>query len=426
MELRKLLIDLIMGTVWIYSGIILSLVKNKSCKDVKPYRIAKKYMILFLVFSGLMTIIITSLEMLFGKELECLCIFTLFCNFVKAILLLLSVMSLFDHEGCSGRKLWRCFLPVFVLVILYFISRLIFVEPEVYSIMDFLRCMSLSPPISIRLLIEFSIITGVGMVVYNYLRHKKIYLSKIDELSLSHERECIRWIDKMLVVMILMGILTTLDSMVTWELYSYINRAVSTVGMVYCVITFIDYRLEPISIQAVKEDTDVNVAFLLLEEDKEENQIIDVAYETVGMKEEIIVAENVVAINDFDENYYYTKKAVDKWVGHPDKLYLKAGITLKDASLGAGISRRKLSDFIKCEYDCNFNTWINTLRIEEVKRILLEEDANLSLSYIADCAGFSDLAGMSNTFKKIIGIPPSLYRKEIVTKTIQEELMVED
>lgn len=398
MELRELLIELTMGAVWINSGIILLLVKNKSSMYAKSYFTAKRYMIVFLFFSGITTVVSTVWEMLFDKGVECFCIITMLCSFAEAVLLLLSLMSLFNHEGCIGRNLWRCFSPFFTLVILYFGSKFIFDEPKIYSVMELLSCMHLSPPIAIRFLIEFSIITGVSIVVYKYVGLRKEYLFNVDSLLLSIESERIKWIDKMVVLMILIGGLSVLDSVVTWKLYLYISGTVSTGGIMYCVISFINYRPESVPALTVAGEVHTDVETMLPEENDSDGLVTEI-----------------------DENYYYTKKAVDKWISLPDKPYLKGGITLKDAALGAGVSRRRLSDYIKSEYNCNFNTWINTLRIEEVKRYLLEEDTNLSLSYIADQTGFSDLAGMSNTFKKVMGIPPSLYRKEIVTKTIHEE-----
>lgn len=420
MELRELLINLTIGAVWINSGIILLLVKNKSSMCIQSYLTAKKYLVVFLVFSGIVTVITTVLEMLFDKELECFCIFTLLCSFIEAVLLLLSVMSLFNHEGCMGRNLWRCFSPVFILIALYFGTKFLFEEPKVYSIMELLRSVHLSPPIAIRFLIEFSIIAGVGIVVYKYIGFKKIYLLNVDSLLFSTESDRIKWIDRMVIFMILIGGLSVLDSVVTWKLFSYINGTVSTGGVMYCVISFINYRPEPMPDLIAVENVHTDMDALLPEENCKDDLVPEVVEDNIVVNDE--EKEELNSSAEIDENYYYTKKAVDKWVNLADKPYLKGGITLKEAALGVGLSRRRLSDFIKSEYNCNFNTWINTLRIEEVKRYLLEEDTNLSLSYIADQTGFSDLAGMSNTFKKVMGIPPSLFRKEIVTKTIASEM----
>ena len=289
-------------------------------------------------------------------------------------------------------------------------------------------CIHLSPPVCIRVLIELFIVMGVSAVVCKYLKHKKLCLSNVSDFPLSVEYERIKWIDRLLLFMILIGGLSVLDSVIMEEGYSFINDIVGTGVVVYYVISFVNYQPSSIPVQPRQEEINAHDAVGFSDEYIIENQVEDVMPQIEGVEES---AANTAqegkcgSLEEIDESYYYTKRAVDKWISRSDKPYLKAGITLKDAALGVGVSRRKLSDFIKSEYDCNFNTWINRQRIEEVKRYLLEEDTNLSLSYIADSTGFADLAGMSNTFKKIIGIPPSIYRKEIVTKAINEELVTE-
>lgn len=430
MELRGLLLSLTMGIVWLYSGIILSFVKNKPYMYVKSYNAAKRYMTMFLTFSGVVAIMGIVREMLYGKKLECFCIFTLSCSFGEAVLLLLSVMSLFNHKGCMGRSLWKCFLPVLALFVLYFVSKLFFDEPKVYSIIELLDYAYLSPPIGIRLLIEFFIIVGVGSVMYKYLIYRNIKLSDIGQFLRLIRCNRIKKIDKMCALMILLGGLSVLDSVIIWEHYSYIKAIVSIGGIAYFIISFINYLPAPIPVQVMQEGTNMNTDTLSLEADKEQIQMAEIEDKTaeVGEKAMGLVEEktNVISSDDIDENYLLAKKAVNKWINHPDKPYLQSGITLKEAALGIGMSRRKLSDFIKSEYGCNFNTWINTLRIEEVKRFLMEEDTNLSLSYIAERTGYTDLAGMSNAFKRVIGMPPSLYRKKIIAENNQERLEVEE
>ena len=58
----------------------------------------------------------------------------------------------------------------------------------------------------------------------------------------------------------------------------------------------------------------------------------------------------------------------------------------------------------------NFNAWINYLKVQETKVVLLA-DRTLPLSDIAYRMGFADLASMSRIFKQMEGMPPSVYRQ---------------
>lgn len=103
-------------------------------------------------------------------------------------------------------------------------------------------------------------------------------------------------------------------------------------------------------------------------------------------------------------------RIVTEWTGHPDKPYLKESITIMQVADQMGLSTRLLSNYINNVKGRNFNAWINFLKVEETKRVLLE-DRSRPLGEIAYEMGFSDSASLSKIFKSIEGIPPSVYRQ---------------
>ena len=407
MELQSLLFDLTVGLVRIYSGMILLFTKNKSQIQTGPYRMAKKYMVTFLVFAGAAIISASIFKMFFEEEVDCLCIYTLSNHLVGAILLLFSFTCLFDYKERRFRVAF-VFFPV-ALVLFYYISKSAFIGPEVESITELLRKMQVSSSFFYRFFMELFIALGIVIMLCTYFQCRKAYSYRLKDCLSGYELAKIRWIDKMFVFMILMGVFSILNYVISWYYYSYVHEILITMGMVYYTVSFINYRQlkDPTGLMAVQTDQ------ILV--DKESGIGINSAKE----KQKCDTPEEAKL---FDEAYHFARRAVEKWVNSPEKPFLKAGITLKDAALGIGLSRRKLSDFVKNEYSCNFNMWINTLRIKEVERILSEDNKNLSLSYIADCTGFSDLPGMSNTFKKIVGVSPSQYRNRLMKKAFEEEL----
>ena len=104
-------------------------------------------------------------------------------------------------------------------------------------------------------------------------------------------------------------------------------------------------------------------------------------------------------------------RIVTEWTGRPDKPYLKESITIMQVADQMGLSTRLLSNYINNNVKGrNFNAWINFLKVEETKRVLLE-DRSRPLGEIAYEMGFSDSASLSKIFKSIEGIPPSVYRQ---------------
>jgi AraC-like DNA-binding protein len=103
---------------------------------------------------------------------------------------------------------------------------------------------------------------------------------------------------------------------------------------------------------------------------------------------------------------------ITEWTQREDKPYVKESLTLLDVAEDTKLSPRLLSEFLNKYYKVNFCTWINTLRVEEVKRLLIERPS-LSLAEISMMVGFSDPASLSKIFKKIVSESPSAYKKRL-------------
>lgn len=107
------------------------------------------------------------------------------------------------------------------------------------------------------------------------------------------------------------------------------------------------------------------------------------------------------------------KKKLEEWV--EEKGYENNGITINDLSKRIGINRTYLSRYINENYSCNFNCWINKLRVSEAERIMrLQPD--LPLSEIAEQVGYADISHFSKQFKAINGDSPSTFEKKIRQK----------
>ena len=101
---------------------------------------------------------------------------------------------------------------------------------------------------------------------------------------------------------------------------------------------------------------------------------------------------------------------VNEWIRREDKPYLKESITIMQVAEQMGLNTRLLSNYLNSVKGRNFNAWINFLKVQETKVVLLA-DRTLPLSDIAYRMGFADLASMSRIFKQIEGMPPSVYRQ---------------
>lgn len=83
--------------------------------------------------------------------------------------------------------------------------------------------------------------------------------------------------------------------------------------------------------------------------------------------------------------------------------------SLDEVARMVNLSPSYFSKVFKKEVGCNFNTYMNILRIEKSKKLLLYDD--LKLVDIATAVGFEDQSYFSKVFKRITGMSPYNYRK---------------
>jgi AraC-like DNA-binding protein len=104
--------------------------------------------------------------------------------------------------------------------------------------------------------------------------------------------------------------------------------------------------------------------------------------------------------------YTVMRKTVD------EKLYLDPSLTLSVLSDKIGISTHELSYVLNNGLDKNFYQFINELRMEEAKSLLLSDDTkHLDMLGIAIRAGFNSKTTFYTTFKKATNLTPKEYLK---------------
>lgn len=99
---------------------------------------------------------------------------------------------------------------------------------------------------------------------------------------------------------------------------------------------------------------------------------------------------------------------VDIWV--MEKRYCRADLTIKDVAQEIGTNQNYLSAYLNRYKNTNFQLWLNTLRIEESKELLLS-DKHLSIEEIGVKVGIPHNYNFSKWFKTITKMTPYQFRK---------------
>ncbi|MEM9982892.1 MAG: helix-turn-helix domain-containing protein, partial [Bacteroidota bacterium] len=103
-------------------------------------------------------------------------------------------------------------------------------------------------------------------------------------------------------------------------------------------------------------------------------------------------------------------------------LYLNPDLSLKDVADELATNTKYLSQVVNHQSGYNFQHFINTYRIEEVKRKMLTEDyQHLTLYGIARQCGFKNKSTFYKVFKEITGNTPKAYIKAYLSEIQQKK-----
>ncbi|NBB27853.1 AraC family transcriptional regulator [Cellulophaga sp. BC115SP] len=96
------------------------------------------------------------------------------------------------------------------------------------------------------------------------------------------------------------------------------------------------------------------------------------------------------------------------------KPYLRAKYSLNDVAYETNLPAYQISNMMRVHYGMNFSDYINSLRIEEVKRRLSDDEyQNYSIEGISKDCGFNAKSTFFTVFKKHTGLTPSEFQKNI-------------
>lgn len=123
-------------------------------------------------------------------------------------------------------------------------------------------------------------------------------------------------------------------------------------------------------------------------------------------------ADNETAADDnapllCDECSTAITTAIDRW--RQAGGYSQPDINSTTLAEKLGIPKRQLVAYMTQVEGKTFRVWLSELRIEEAKRMLIEDDS-YKLEAIADACGFSHRNYLHNRFKSITGLTPSEWR----------------
>lgn len=97
------------------------------------------------------------------------------------------------------------------------------------------------------------------------------------------------------------------------------------------------------------------------------------------------------------------------WEKNEERLYLSESLTISKVANDLELSNRQLSEYLNNTLGINFNTYINQLRVNYIKK-MLTDSPGMTISELAFNTGFTDASALTKVFKRFTGTTPSKYR----------------
>lgn len=121
-----------------------------------------------------------------------------------------------------------------------------------------------------------------------------------------------------------------------------------------------------------------------------------------------VAAEHVGPAGVNEPDFRKLERALEKWV--EEKHFCEYDKSRDEVAKELGTTREKLHMYFTTRKGMDFKTWRAELRVEEAKRLLLE-NREISTNIIGELAGFSDRSNFHRQFVRIAGCTPRQWRE---------------
>ncbi len=122
-----------------------------------------------------------------------------------------------------------------------------------------------------------------------------------------------------------------------------------------------------------------------------------------GDSEKIIISYDRVEIEDEQNN---DLQRITDFIASN---YANPDFSVEQLAKGAGVSTSRIPTMLKKHFSMNFKQYLNTVRITEAKRLLLETDHQIVT--IAHSVGYNNIPHFNRTFKQVTELSPKKYRE---------------
>lgn len=396
--------------------VMLSLFRSGSLR--KEYRVAKRYLSAGMLIYSLLFALCACNCATFNNAFFVNCYIAPPLNYFGFMLLTFAVCKMLHTRSLRTAKVYSVCIPTAVVYVVMLVAFLWWSKASL-DFTDVKRFVSYHDVRTISVIFFVLSIIGLSILVRSVI-HRALHFERMvnnyyaDDALLNNVLSHYRWyVIGGYVVATLSVVISLIFSFYNYHVCgdemgsSYSIKGYQCIAVAMTIITIV-HSVVVINIQGVYE-TSVE-AFEDLSDAPEGKETV---LRVKGKPKELMAEDGVGESSEKMMAYNQLQVRLQKWVASTPHPYLSGGLTLGVMAEQLGVSRRILSDYLNTMLNVNFNTYINRLRVQHVKRLLVE-NPTMVVADIALSSGFNDASAMSKVFKRFTGLTPGAYRQENV------------
>jgi len=291
---------------------------------------------------------------------------------LQALLFTFTLITLINPSFVSKKRLFKNLIAIFTIPIFYITSYLFFGDCFFYNFSNFSNCITF-PSFIFRFIFFLFYLTQLVYYTILFINEENKYKQKLNDYFSETTQLKLKWVVYAFYFALFIGLIALVFQIFPDEKFEIIFPVIVAIFYSVFAIKYLNYNKIYKIIQPILEKS------------------------SYPKRPALEITKN---------NWKKYKSQIIY-----EKYFLKEGITLEETAQLLKIGRTTLSGLINSEEKVNFNTWINQLRIEEAKKLFLE-NPDFSIVRIAEMTGFSEHSNFSRQFKHIIGESPSIWRKK--------------
>ena len=368
-------IILISITVCTLLGITFFAIPTPKDQILRHYRYSKKIIGLSYLILGILMLLNTALGLSNDPEL----LFTfpaIIISSSQAYLFTFTLLTLINPRLSTRHYMWLQLSPILLFILLFFVSNIIWGNQKIYNVRDLVAKMY-HPTIIIRFL--FFVFYIFQLIYYTYLfqREKKKFVAKMYDYYSDDTVLRLRWVEYAFYAALGIGIFAFFSYFFPTMLFDCIFVSSYTLFYIFYAFGYLHYDLFYKIIEKVVDPQTSDTGLISTSPD---------SITTTLQKNFLVLMEE-------------------------QKPYLQKSITSDDVATMLHTNRTYLSTMVNLQYGFNFNTYINSKRIEYACK-LMNKRPGLSIAEVAELVGFADSTHFCRQFKAIKGCTTKEWRKE--------------